>query len=88
MPGPVGAVIVDHHAGPLLTECVRSLLDDGASPVIVVDNGAPGNAARALGPLLADSGAEAVLVVQPRKNIGFGSGVNRGLAVLGGMTRP
>ena len=57
MPGPVGAVIVDHDAGPLLTECVRSLLDDGASPVVVVDNGAPGSARRALGPLLAEPGA-------------------------------
>jgi len=88
VPGPVGAVIVDHDAGPFLTECVRSLLDDGASPVIVVDNGAPGNAQRTLAPLLADGGSGAVLVVQPHKNIGFGSGVNRGLAVLGGMTPP
>ena len=57
VPGPVGAVVVDHHAGPFLTECVRSLLDEGASPVIVVDNGAPGNAQHALGPLLADGGS-------------------------------
>jgi N-acetylglucosaminyl-diphospho-decaprenol L-rhamnosyltransferase len=88
VPDPVGAVIVDHDAGPFLTECVRSLLDDGASPVIVVDNAEAGNAQRALGPLLAERGAAAVLVVQPRRNIGFGSGVNRGLAVLGGLTPP
>ncbi len=88
MPGPVGAVIVDHDAGPLLTECVRSLLEDGASPVIVVDNGASGSAQRALDPLLAEPGAADVVVVHPWMNIGFGSGVNRGLAVLGGMTPP
>ncbi len=88
MPGPVGAVIVDHDAGPLLTECVRSLLADGASPVIVVDNGASGSAQRALAPLLAEAGAADVVVVHPWMNIGFGSGVNRGLAVLGGMTPP
>jgi len=90
VPAPVGAVIVDHDAGPFLTECVRSLLVDGASPVIVVENGAPGNTQRALAPLLADFRAEseAVLVVQPGKNIGFGSGVNRGLAALGGTTPP
>jgi N-acetylglucosaminyl-diphospho-decaprenol L-rhamnosyltransferase len=88
VPGPVAAVIVDHDAGPLLTECVRSLLDEGASPVVVVDNAAPGNAQRSLGPLLAERGVEQVLVVHSEKNIGFGSGVNRGLAVLAGMTPP
>ena len=86
MPGPVAAVVVDHDAGPFLTECVRSLLDEGAAPVVVVDNGAPGSAPSALGPLLADRGAEDVLVVHPGKNLGFGSGVNRGLAVLAGLT--
>jgi N-acetylglucosaminyl-diphospho-decaprenol L-rhamnosyltransferase len=86
VPGPVAAVVVDHAAGPLLTECVRSLLDDGASPVVVVDNGEPGSAQRALGALLSERDAEDVVVVQPRKNLGFGSGVNRGLAVLSGMT--
>jgi N-acetylglucosaminyl-diphospho-decaprenol L-rhamnosyltransferase len=88
VPGPIGAVVVDHDAGPLLTECVRSLLDDGASPVVVVDNGAPGNTDRTLGPLLAERGADDVLVVHPRKNAGYGSGVNRGLAVLSGVTPP
>jgi N-acetylglucosaminyl-diphospho-decaprenol L-rhamnosyltransferase len=88
VPGLIGAVVVDHDAGPLLTECVRSLLDDGASPVVVVDNGEPGSAQRALGALLSERGAEDVVVVQPRKNLGFGSGVNRGLAVLSGMTPP
>jgi N-acetylglucosaminyl-diphospho-decaprenol L-rhamnosyltransferase len=88
VPGSVGAVIVDHDAGPLLTECVRSLLDDGASPVVVVDNGAPGSAQRALGPLLAERGAEDVVVLHPGKNLGFGSGANRGLAALGGVNSP
>jgi N-acetylglucosaminyl-diphospho-decaprenol L-rhamnosyltransferase len=88
VPGPVAAVVVDHAAGPLLTECVRSLLADGASPVVVVDNGEPGSARRALGALLSERGAEDVVVVQPQKNLGFGSGVNRGLAVLSGMTPP
>jgi N-acetylglucosaminyl-diphospho-decaprenol L-rhamnosyltransferase len=86
VPGLIGAVVVDHDAGPLLTECVRSLLDDGAAPVVVVDNGAPGSAQRALGPLLAER--DDVLVVQPGKNAGYGSGVNRGLAVLSGAPTP
>ena len=84
----MGAVVVDHDAGPLLTECVRSLLDDGAAPVVVVDNGASGSARRALAPLLAERPAADVLVVDPGRNLGFGSGVNRGLAVLSGLVPP
>ena len=44
----IAAVVVDHDAGPLLEGCVRSLLGDGADPVVVVENGAPGSAAAAL----------------------------------------
>jgi N-acetylglucosaminyl-diphospho-decaprenol L-rhamnosyltransferase len=88
VPGLIGAVVVDHDAGPLLTECVRSLLDDGATTVVVVDNGGPGGAQRALDPLLAERGDDNVLVVQPGKNIGYGSAVNRGLAVLSGSPSP
>jgi N-acetylglucosaminyl-diphospho-decaprenol L-rhamnosyltransferase len=88
VPGPIGAVVVDHDAGPLLTECVRSLLDDGATTVVVVDNGALGSAQRAVDALLSERGEGDVLVVQPRKNLGFGSGVNRGLAVLSGSPSP
>ena len=86
MADPVGAVVVDHHAGPLLAECVRSLLDDGAAPVVVVENGAPGVARRALAPLLAHRPAADVRVVSPQRNLGYGAGVNRGLAVLSGLT--
>jgi N-acetylglucosaminyl-diphospho-decaprenol L-rhamnosyltransferase len=88
VPGPVGAVIVDHDAGPLLTECVRSLLDDGATPVVVVENGANGSVARALGPFETERAAARVLVVLPERNLGYGAGVNRGLAVLSGLTSP
>jgi N-acetylglucosaminyl-diphospho-decaprenol L-rhamnosyltransferase len=88
VPGPVGAVVVDHDAGPLLTECVRSLLDDGAAPVIVVENGAPGSVARALEPLGVQRPPADVRVLQPERNVGYGSGVNRGLAVLSGLTPP
>ena len=48
MPDVIGAVVVDHDAGPLLAGCVRSLLDEGAAPVVVVENGAAGSAAGAL----------------------------------------
>ena len=92
MAGPIGAVVVDHDAGPLLHDCVRSVLEDGATPVVVVENGAPRSAAGALGPLLggdADSGSAAdVTVLNPERNLGFGAGVNRGLAVLAGLAAP
>jgi N-acetylglucosaminyl-diphospho-decaprenol L-rhamnosyltransferase len=88
VPGPVGAVIVDHDAGPLLTECVRSLLDEGARPVIVVENGSAASVARALAPLEAERTAAEVLVVQPERNLGYGAGVNRGMAVLSGLAPP
>jgi N-acetylglucosaminyl-diphospho-decaprenol L-rhamnosyltransferase len=77
---PVAAVVVDHDAGPLLEGCVRSLLAQGASPVIVVENGRPESADQALASLPTD----AVVIVRPQKNLGFGAGVNRGLAVLAG----
>ncbi len=80
--GLIGAVVVDHDAGPLLQDCIRSLLHDGANAVVVVENGAPGSAAAALD----DAPAGSVRIVRPGRNVGFGAGVNRGLAVLAGET--
>ncbi len=45
----IGAVVVDHDAGPLLRGCVDSLLEDGADRVVVVENGSPGSVDSALG---------------------------------------
>jgi N-acetylglucosaminyl-diphospho-decaprenol L-rhamnosyltransferase len=77
----VGAIVVDHDVGPLLTECVRSLLADGVTRVVVVENGAPGSVEGALVDA-PDDVREGVHVVQPGRNLGYGAGVNRGLAVL------
>ncbi len=88
MPGVIGAVVVDHDAGPLLEGCVRSLLDDGAAPVVVVENGARGSVAAALDAVLGARPAPSVRIVQPGRNLGFGAGVNRGLAVLAGLAAP
>ena len=88
MPGVIGAVVVDHDAGPLLEGCVRSLLDDGATPVVVVENGAPGSVAAALDAVLSARPEPSVCIVQPGRNLGFGAGVNRGLAVLAGLAAP
>jgi len=84
----IAAVVVDHDAGPLLEGCVRSLLDDGATPVVVVENGAPGSAASALEALLGAQPAPQVHLVRPGRNLGFGAGVNRGLAALAGVSSP
>ena len=88
MPGEVAAVVVDHDAGALLYECVRSLLREGAGPVVVVENGSPGSTARALAGLSADDPGAPVVVVRPGKNLGYGAGVNRGLAALTGREPP
>ncbi len=88
MPGVIGAVVVDHDAGTLLDGCVRSLLADGANPIVVVENGEPGSVEAALGPVLGAKAVPPVLVVRPGRNLGFGSGVNRGLAALAGEARP
>ena len=83
MTGTLAAVVVDHNTGALLTDCVRSLRDDGAAPVVVVENGAPGSVSAALGGL-----AGPITTVRPGGNFGYGAGVNRGLAVLAGLDPP
>jgi N-acetylglucosaminyl-diphospho-decaprenol L-rhamnosyltransferase len=84
----IGAVVVDHDAGRLLDGCVRSLLVDGAAPVVVVENGSPGSSRAALADLLSEWPAPPLRLVHPGRNLGFGAGVNRGLAVLAGETPP
>jgi N-acetylglucosaminyl-diphospho-decaprenol L-rhamnosyltransferase len=78
----IGAVVVDHDAGSLLAGAVRSILADGADVVVVVENGAAGSVPSALADLLAEDPPPPVRVVVPGRNLGFGAGVNRGLAVL------
>ena len=70
-PGQVAAVVVDHDAGPLLHDCVRSLLQDGAAPVVVVENGSSGSVARALAAHVADEPGSPVVVVEPGKEPGL-----------------
>ena len=87
----IGAVVVDHDAGQLLDGCVRSLLADGAGPVVVVENGAAGSAAAALADLSEDrpdGPVPPVRIVRPGSNVGYGAGVNRGLAALAGESPP
>jgi N-acetylglucosaminyl-diphospho-decaprenol L-rhamnosyltransferase len=84
----IGAVVVDHDTGPLLEGCVRSILNDGASSVVVVENGAAGSSIAALDDLFRESPLTPVRIVRPGRNIGYGAGVNRGLAALAGEASP
>jgi len=70
----VVAVVVDYHADQFLIECVDSLFDNGVSQVVVVENGEVGSVPAAL--LDHD-----VILVSPGVNLGYGRGVNRGVAV-------
>ena len=78
----IGAVVVDHEAGPMLADCVRSILAEGVAPVVVVENGAPGSTDDALAEVVREGPARPLLVVHPGRNLGLGAGVNRGLAAL------
>jgi len=73
----LGAVVVDFNAGSILADAVRSLLDDGVSQLVVVENGDQGSVLSALGEL-----AEGCEIVHTGTNVGFGAGVNRGVARL------
>jgi N-acetylglucosaminyl-diphospho-decaprenol L-rhamnosyltransferase len=80
----IAAVVVDHEAGALLADCVRSILSEGVAPVVVVENGAPGSTDAALADVVTEDPARPVRVVRPGRNLGFGAGVNRRLAALAG----
>ncbi len=86
--GVIGAVVVDHDAGPQLQACVRSVLEDGAGPVVVVENGAPGSVEGALAEFLTGTDSASVSVVRPGRNLGYGAGANRGLAALSADPAP
>jgi len=69
----VTAVVVDFHAGEALAHCVDSLVANGVTDVVVVENGEAGSAPPALGD-------RPVTLVEPGLNLGYGRGVNRGAA--------
>jgi N-acetylglucosaminyl-diphospho-decaprenol L-rhamnosyltransferase len=88
VPGAIAAVVVDHDAGPLLEGAVRSILADGAASVVVVENGDPGSTEAALASLLDEPAVYPVQIVRPGRNVGYGGGVNRGLAALAAEPSP
>ncbi|MHB1209307.1 MAG: glycosyltransferase family 2 protein [Acidimicrobiales bacterium] len=72
----VAAIVVDYHAGDALGTCIDSLYDNGVSNIVVVENGTQGSTTPSLG-------HHRVTLVEPRMNLGYGRGVNRGAARTG-----
>jgi N-acetylglucosaminyl-diphospho-decaprenol L-rhamnosyltransferase len=71
-------VIVNYESGPLLTECVASILADesaGAPELVVVDNGSRDGSLAML-----TRAYPWVCVVDAGVNLGYGPGANRGIA--------
>ncbi len=69
----VGAIVVNHDAGPALLACVESLRRAGVGEVVVVDN------ASTDGSLAALAAADGDVVLLPTgRNLGYGTAVNRG----------
>ncbi|HZQ84015.1 MAG TPA: glycosyltransferase family 2 protein [Acidimicrobiales bacterium] len=71
----VAAVVVNHNAGGLLTDCVRSLRGEGIETIVVVDNGSTDGSLTTL--TAADPAAR---VVRMPRNVGYGTAANRGVA--------
>jgi N-acetylglucosaminyl-diphospho-decaprenol L-rhamnosyltransferase len=70
--------VVDYHAGEALAACIDSLHDNGVTNVVVVENGEEGSSPPALE-------QRDVVLVTPRLNLGYGRGVNRGVAASEGL---
>ncbi len=70
---PVTAVVVDYHADEALVGCVRSLRANDVARIVVVENGLPGSTSAYID-------LDAVTLVEPGLNLGYGRGVNRGAA--------
>ena len=72
------AVVINYEAGPLLEQCVRSILDDGsAGPVelVVVDNGSRDGSVAAL-----ERAHPQVQVICAPGNVGYARAANLGTA--------
>jgi N-acetylglucosaminyl-diphospho-decaprenol L-rhamnosyltransferase len=77
--GRWAAVVVNYEAGPLLVECVQSLLGDssagGPPAVVVVDNGSRDGSVAAL-----RDAVPSARVLETGANLGYATAANRGIA--------
>ena len=74
----VAAVVVDYRSGDHLAACLRSLLAGGANEIAVVANYSADETAA----VVAEAKLEAT-IIDPKANLGYGTGANRGVAALG-----
>ena len=72
----VTAVIVSYNVRDLLLRCIASLKADGVERIVVVDNDSRDGSAEAV-----ERHEPDVRVVRTGRNLGFGGGVNRGVAL-------
>ncbi len=73
------AVVVNWNAGGLLLACARTLVEAGAAEIVVVDNGSSDDSVERL----EAARLATVRVVRAGVNLGYGAGINRGVAVAG-----
>ena len=73
----VAAVVVNHDAGEALLACVSSFRAEGVSDVVVVDNASSDGSSE----MLTEADPD-VRVVRTGANLGYGTGANRGTALV------
>lgn len=78
-PLPVVAVVVNWNAGDHLVACARTLVGAGAGEIVVVDNASTDDSLARL----QDAALDRLRVVPAGRNLGYGAGINRGVAVAG-----
>ena len=78
-PLPVVAVVVNWNAGGLLLACARTLVEAGAGEIVVVDNASSDDSLERL----EAAALPRVRVVRAGANLGYGAGINRGVAGAG-----
>ncbi|MEO0607525.1 MAG: glycosyltransferase family 2 protein [Pseudomonadota bacterium] len=79
----VSAIIVSFHTGPRLKECLYSLLSDpDVDEIVIIDNGNPDDMTTWLSQFARQHSA--VRLIVGHGNVGFGAGINRGVAIAKG----
>lgn len=79
-PGPrradVAVVVVNYESGTALARCLESVRSQGPGEVVVVDNGSTDGSVDTVRATMPE-----VTVVEPGRNLGYGTAANRGVAV-------
>lgn len=78
MPDAVAVVVINYETGPLLLECVRSLVADvraNDDEIVIVDNGSTDGSAAAVALEFPN-----IPIIDPGGNVGYSAAANRGIA--------